>query len=382
MAPLEPWEKYLIKIDEFSKDVHGQKSCTDCHGGTQSEDKETAHQGLIHRPSEGENSVCKDCHPNVHDSFVNSLHYTQQGYFTTFEARSVPENHAAFQTAFDNHCAKCHTTCGDCHVSTPISAGGGLFDGHLFKRTPPMTRSCTACHGSRVGNEYMGKNEGIQADVHFRKAGMNCVDCHKSTELHGEGAQCSSCHPGPATPEMPPMDHRYSGLQVPSCESCHANVLSGPNAPAMHLQHGGKLSCQVCHSTTYTSCDGCHVAISQKTGNPFFETQNTYLTFFIGRNPLLSLARPYQYVPLRHIPVAPTSYQFYGENLMPNFDALPTWAYATPHNIQRLTPQAQSCNNCHGNPEIFLTVDKVKPEEIPANRPVIIELVPPPILKP
>ncbi|MCK7519827.1 MAG: hypothetical protein MZV64_19905 [Ignavibacteriales bacterium] len=48
--------------------------------------------------------------------------------------------------------------------------GGGLFTGHVFEKTPPMTRSCTACHGSRVGNEFLGKNEGFPGDVHFREA--------------------------------------------------------------------------------------------------------------------------------------------------------------------------------------------------------------------
>jgi thiosulfate/3-mercaptopyruvate sulfurtransferase len=82
-------------------------------------------------------------------------------------------------------------------------------------------------------------------------------------------------------------------------------------------------------------------------------------------------------VTLRHIPVDKDAYDFYGENLLPNFDALPTWAYTTPHNIQRNTPQTASCNSCHGNPDIFLTADKVAEEELQANQSVIIEEVPP-----
>jgi thiosulfate/3-mercaptopyruvate sulfurtransferase len=100
------------------------------------------------------------------------------------------------------------------------------------------------------------------------------------------------------------------------------------------------------------------------------------MTFLIGKNPLKNENRPYDYVPVRHIPVAPDSYSFYGENLLPNFDLLPTWAYTTPHNIQRVTPQNQACSNCHGNPDIFLTEDKVRPEELKANETVIVERVP------
>jgi hypothetical protein len=382
VAPLEPWEKAIVNIDEFGQDVHGQIPCTDCHAGVQSSDKDVAHEGLISRPSDGPENVCKDCHPDVADMYGNSLHATQGGYFTAMHARSIPENHATLDTMFGNHCESCHATCGDCHISQPASVGGGLFNGHLFEKTPPMTRSCTACHGSRVGNEYLGKNEEIPGDVHFREGRMNCVDCHSGHEMHGQTANCSACHEGPETAEMPPADHRYSGVQLPSCESCHAPATTGQDGNAMHQEHGSDLSCQVCHSTTYTSCDGCHVAVSEKSGNPFFETENTYSTFFIGRNPNPTYDRPYKFIPVRHIPVAQDSYAFYGENLMPNFDLLPTWAYATPHNIQTKTTQAESCNACHGNPDLFLTIDKVSPEELQANLDVIVETIPAAIEEP
>ncbi|MCI0519357.1 MAG: cytochrome c family protein [Chloroflexi bacterium] len=375
----------LVNYDEFSQNVHGQQPCMDCHGGVQSSDKDTAHEGLIARPSDGPATACSDCHPDVAEHYPSALHASQQGYFTRMYKRSVPENHAALDTMFGNHCASCHTTCGDCHISQPMSVGGGFFNGHLIEKTPPMTRSCTACHGSRVGKEYLGKHEDIPGDVHFREGRMNCVNCHGSAELHGEPAACDSCHPGPqpeaAEGEQPaevhmPADHRYAGYQTPSCETCHARATTGTDGVAMHAEHGADLSCQVCHSITYTSCDGCHVAISDKSSNPFFETRNTYFTFLIGRNAQRSYDRPYVYVPVRHIPIDRDSYSFYGEDLLPNYDAIPTWAYATPHNIQLKTPQTKSCNACHGNAALFLTADKVAPDELKANLDVIVETIP------
>jgi thiosulfate/3-mercaptopyruvate sulfurtransferase len=228
-----------------------------------------------------------------------------------------------------------------------------------------MTRSCTACHGSRVGNEYLGKNEGLPGDVHFREGRMNCVKCHSGADLHAENADPASA------------SHRYAGAESPKCTDCHPSALPGGDSNPMHQSHGESLSCQVCHSVTYTSCDGCHVAISEKSGKPFFETEATYATFFIGRNPNPGPDRPYAFTPVRHIPISPTSYQYYGENLLPNFDALPTWAYATPHNIQRNTPQNASCEACHGNPQYFLTADKVAAEERKANENVIVSAPPP-----
>jgi hypothetical protein len=119
------------------------------------------------------------------------------------------------------------------------------------------------------------------------------------------------------------------------------------------------------------------VAVSEKTGNPFFETEATYFTFFIGRNPLISKERPYTYVPVRHVPASPDSYEYYGKDLLPNFNAMPTWVYATPHNIQRKTPQNAACTACHENQEYFLTADKVKETELDANQNVIVAGPPP-----
>ncbi|MFZ5856995.1 MAG: hypothetical protein ACOYZ6_09195 [Chloroflexota bacterium] len=379
---MEPWEKVLVDAKKFPETVHGHLDCTTCHEGTQSSDKETAHEGMTARPSEGEAKACQECHPNLTETYPSSLHSTLQGYWTALDARSIPENHATLETAFGNHCSRCHASCGDCHVAQPASVGGGLFEGHVFTQTPPMTRSCTACHGSRVGNEYLGKNEGYPGDVHFREGRMNCVNCHTDHELHGQPVNCSECHTAPEDMSLAPADHRYGGLQSPTCESCHPNTITGKDNIEMHTVHGSDLSCQVCHSVTYTSCDGCHVAVSEKTGNPYFETENTYFTFLIGLNPQRSYTRPYKYVPLRHVPVSPDSFSFYGENLLPNFNALSTWVYATPHNIQLKTPQTESCNACHGNAALFLTADKVNPEEADANSNVIVPEVPAPVDEP
>lgn len=227
-----------------------------------------------------------------------------------------------------------------------------------------MSQNCTACHGSRVGNEFLGKHEDLLGDVHFRQERMTCVACHTGGMLHGTDGETGTAH-------------RYDGEQMPTCESCHPQVTSGSSDVMMHNLHEDKLSCQVCHSVSYTSCDGCHVEVSETTGNPFFSTEGSYLTFLIGRNPLQSEERPYEFVPVRHVPISPTSFQYYGEDLLENFNAISTWKYATPHNIQRNTPQTESCANCHGNPDIFLTEDKVAAEELEANQDVIVDEPPP-----
>ncbi len=377
MAPLEPWEKVLVDNELYPETVHGQIPCADCHNGDSTEeDKHVSHEGLIPNPSLDAEGSCGDCHPDVVAMNEFSLHTNLAGYHKVLDARSEPEDHEALQEMFGNHCSSCHSSCGECHVSQPNSVGGGLIDGHMFNETPSMTRNCTACHGSRIGNEYLGKHEGLRPDVHFRQGRMSCVDCHTGHEMHGQPAQCNDCHPGIEDSIIQPADHRYSGVQTPRCETCHVPVALGNDGIEMHEQHSGDLSCQVCHSISYTSCDGCHVAISDKTGNPFYATDDHYLSFAIGKNPIRSYDRPYEYVTLRHVPIARDSYAFYGDDLLKNFDALPTWVYTTPHNIQRETPQAESCEACHENPDWFLTADKVHPDELTANLPVIVEEIP------
>ncbi|MCB2179843.1 hypothetical protein KQH54_01830 [bacterium] len=375
MAPLEPWEKVLVSSDEFTETVHGQLPCTACHSGHQSGVKEEAHEGLVTRPSEDYNVYCGPCHAEITDNYSDSLHLTQAGYWDAVETRAGTSVHPELDEMFGNHCSSCHTTCGDCHVSQPSSVGGGLIDGHMFNETPSLTRNCTACHGSRVGNEYLGKNEGVQADVHFRQARMSCVDCHSADQMHGSTADCETCHDGATLMEV---EHttRYDGPASVECLDCHQEEVNGPDANAMHKQHSSDLQCQVCHSVSYTSCDSCHVAISEETGNPYYTTSGTYTTFIIGKNPIQSYHVPYDYAVLRHVPVDTESFAYYGDDLLPDFDALPTWVYATPHNIQLDTPQNESCTACHGNADIFLTVDKLKESEIDANYSVIVDEVP------
>ena len=368
MPPLEAWEKVAMSLDALfdlwgtgeQYSAHGRLSCVDCHGGTNVDDMETAHEGIVPDPSEGESSVCSQCHYQHVPLQTASLHGNLAGYWTVLLARWDPDKVDVMGTMLENHCLDCHASCGQCHVSQPASVGGGLIDEHEFRRTPSMTRNCTGCHGSRIKNEYTGRNEGFPSDVHLRTGRMACVDCHTGAEMHGLGIEAN---------------HRYDGPQMPRCEDCHQSAMQDETNPYHHTEHGDTLSCQVCHSVSYKNCYNCHVQQSEE-GVSFFEIDESEMGVFIGLNPRVSPERPYKYVPLRHVPIARTSFEYYGEDLLTNFDALPTWAYATPHNIQLSTPQTESCDACHGNPDWFLTEDKVRPDELEANRPVIVEQVP------
>jgi thiosulfate/3-mercaptopyruvate sulfurtransferase len=357
---LEAWEKVILNQESFFESMHGRYGCITCHGGTgDTDDKLAAHEGVVREPASAE--ACGDCHPDQVATDGDSLHSNLAGYTTVLAARSAPDKMAQLEVMMGNHCDNCHTTCGQCHVSRPTNLGGGLVAGHEFKKVPPMNLTCTGCHGSRIENEYKGKNEGVKPDVHWVKGGMPCFSCHTADEMHGA---------------MGESDHRYVGSPTPGCQDadCHPDVAAGDGIQQHTSYHFEGLSCQVCHSTTYKNCYSCHVGLEN--GTAYFKTAESQMMFKIGHNPLQSDDRPWKYVPVRHVPVDPDSFNYYGENLLPNFDALPTWKYATPHNIQRITPQNESCNACHGNAEFFLTAEDVEPDEIEANRDVIVEELP------
>lgn len=354
MPPLEVWEKVFVKDADFMESTHGKVGCVICHGGdSRNEDKELAHVALVSDPSEGN---CNTCHQDVAHANEISLHTTLTGFKTALEARGGDVSDGSpLATAMENHCQECHTSCGQCHVSRPDQSGGGLVSGHKFRETPSMQYNCTACHGSRVGDEYLGNNEGIPADVHWAQESMLCTECHTDM-LHGSGEIA---------------DNRYQNTAAAKCEDCHEDVWTNTESNPQHEQHLSDLSCQVCHSVAYKNCYGCHVSIDPQ-GLPCRTSEPSVMQFEIGNNPLRSSERPYEYVVLRHVPTCSGACDYYGEELLPDFNAVSTWKYATPHNIQLNTPQNESCDACHGNSELFLTEEDIRAEESEANKDVIV----------
>ena len=264
---MEAWQKVFLNEASFFETVHGRYGCITCHGGADAiDDKEAAHEGLVREPVSAE--ACGDCHVDQVITDANSLHSNLTGYTTVLAARSAPEKMAQLGVMMENHCDKCHTTCGQCHVSRPTNLGGGLVAGHEFKKIPPMNLTCTGCHGSRIENEYKGKNEGVKADVHWVKGGLPCFACHSADEMHGALGE---------------FDHRYDGPPTPSCQeaNCHPGVAAGDGIQQHSELHFEALSCQVCHSTTYKNCYSCHVALEDDT--PYFRTDESQMLFKIGR---------------------------------------------------------------------------------------------------
>ena len=360
---MEVWEKVYVDPEWVETDVHAEPGCIACHGGTPDTlSKSDAHEGVVVKASANPERTCGSCHVGVVGQVRDSLHRMQWGYHEVLANRGADFTMPETVTAYTTHCTSCHADCGDCHISRPSALDGGLISEHVVKRVANVNLTCGGCHGARVNDEYKGKHEGIPADLHWEKLGMPCTTCHDLDEYH-DGTHGT----------------RYTGAPSPSCTdaACHADVKPGDGI-LQHAFHSQTVQCQVCHAAgAYKSCFNCHTGRDDK-GIAYFTTEPSELTFKIGRNPLLSEDRPWEYVLVRHAPANPDLFAYYGENLLPEFDQVPTWKYATPHNMRRDTPQNEACNNCHGNAGLFLTEVDVAVEELEANRDVIVTEIPAP----
>jgi len=360
VEPLAPHEKIWVDSTLAEDENHGELGCHECHGGNPNDPNwKTAHEGVVKDPTYPDASkTCGACHDGIAENYTKSLHVSLSPFKKMIDKRASSDKaiHEKVNAAREGHCSSCHSSCGQCHISRPNAVEGGLLEGHLFQKRPPMQTVCTACHGSRIENEYFGKNKGIPPDVHKEKY-FKCNKCHTADEMHGDGSD-------PA--------NRYDVKNAPKCLNCHKEIYDSKSAnPKNHWIHKDQVSCQVCHSMPYKNCFSCHVG-KDKEGVGYFKTKPSTIDFKVGLNPLRSERRPEKFVTLRHVPVDHGTFDFYVKNGLANFDALPNWKFATPHNIRRKTPQNEACNNCHGNSELFLVGNAVDPKEKQANKDVIV----------
>jgi len=360
VEPLAPHEKIFVDSDIVDDENHGDIECVYCHGGNPDDPNwKTAHKDVVKDPTYPDaTEACGDCHDEINENYQKSIHVSLRPINLVVDKRADKDKaiHSKLESAKENHCYHCHSSCGQCHISRPTSVEGGFLDGHLFQKKPPMQEVCTACHGSRIGKEYLGEHEGALPSVHKQKY-MKCEKCHTGEEMHGDGKDYAN---------------RYEVENGPKCLDCHKEIYNkeAKNVIA-HRIHKDKTSCHVCHAQPYNNCTGCHVG-QDKNGLAFYKTKGSWFDFKIGMNPLKSERRPERFVTLRHAPVDRGIFDFYVKDGLSNFDSLPTWKVATPHNIRLKTPQNSQCNACHGNEFLFLVEKDLEDKEKEANKGVVV----------
>ncbi len=329
----------------ISDDPHLSQGCVTCHKGDErAPDRAKAHAGLVKRPSD-DPTLCATCHSDIAENYSRSLHFTNAGMRNGIGPRLSTEDAPRFDTkVFTQSCSSCHATCGDCHVKSPTISGvsTGLIKGHKFVRRDDA-KTCALCHGGRVYPEFTGEYGG-NADVHYQK-GMTCTDCHKQTELHGPNAAVAG---------------RKSLPEKPSCASCHQPAAAKTEAAkTAHATHGDKVSCSACHaSSEYRNCYDCHLGAGA-TSVP---------GLILGDNP----RKNGQLTTIRHIPNVRDTFASAGVS-QSNYDSLPNYWDAVPHNTKKRTDRTRDCATCHSDRAHFLKESDLPPGGSEANKKLIFK---------
>lgn len=263
-------------------------------------------------------------------------HVQDRGPLAVANAGSIGLDGRPTGTHRGSGCASCHWE----YAEDGRSASGDPFVDRDTASHPkshtlvarPSTATCVACHhqGARIGLSFQGLREvtpgqapdsavavprplyglpvgallfdedgenGIDEtppDLHF-EAGMDCIDCHRGWEVHGDSrlgadrtcatavTRCEDCHGTPTTEANPALGRhalsrrgddivlttRRTGktLVVPQVKRSldPSSPTFSPAAAAMKtpdvhgLAHSDQLACQTCHSGWLPSCYGCHV---------------------------------------------------------------------------------------------------------------------------
>lgn len=345
----EPYDRVFMGgegFESYKKSSHYKVGCVGCHNGTdKTDDKVVAHSGnFLKHPSAEYSTKCSTCHDEITKNFVTSIHNgtgqmrkvaMRSGLSGASEFNKLPASH---KEGYSKNCATCHGTCGNCHVSRPLSGGGGLANGHSFTKTPDMVNVCVTCHISRGGHAYLGIGSGTQPDVHFSSMNYKCTECHTGAELHGDGK---------------PVDQRYAYSKLPQCTQCHTKVMT---SNTWHLMHADDFNCQVCHSQNYNNCGSCHVH-GEGARVP------SYMGYKIALNPIPDVKKDFKYALVRRTLAAPDNWKEYGVANYSNFEAFPTYNFTTPHNILRWTSRTKvtvgTCySNCHIRSEEGVLINK------------------------
>ena len=369
----EPYDRVYMGGDgyeAFKASGHYEIGCVGCHNGTDNtEDKKLAHSGdFVRHPSMLYDEKCGSCHQSITDNFTTSLHHGtgQKRKVTIRSGLNGPDEFDQLPAhqieGYNTNCATCHGTCGNCHVVRPTAGGGGLAAGHAFTKTPDMVSVCVTCHVSRGGHAYLGVAPGTQPDLHLTQMNFKCMDCHNMDELHGDGQ---------------PVEQRYAYSKLPSCDNCHNDEKS---SNLYHSMHYDDFNCNVCHSQDYNNCGSCHVH-GDGARIP------AYIDFKIAGNPLPDIKPGFDFTVVRRNPAAPDNWEKYGVPEYANFNAFPTYNYASPHNLLRWTTrtQVESGNDCYSNchirneggtlmnKDLYLFEDDLLDWEAEANADIVVD---------
>lgn len=285
----------VAELDNLSGELF-RKFCSRCHVGV---DNDT--------PGSGHAAGCAACHFPFNDAGA----YAGGDWSMRWQSpRSA--SHRLTAVPGNDVCFRCHNRSGRIALSYQ-----GLYDGN---NGMVPTRNGLPGPVMASGNRNLTH---IAADVHFA-AGMDCIDCHTSRDVMGDGysyrnmylqteISCEDCHGGKTAPryreitrendEAVRESKQYripmrpgTKMVITAKGRSYSNVFyqdgvvkvvgkrSGKlftckvvTGTAEHAIRGhGRMECHACHSRTVVQCYGCHTMYDRrKPGMDFIGKKET-----------------------------------------------------------------------------------------------------------
>ncbi|WP_054696573.1 selenite/tellurite reduction operon c-type cytochrome ExtM [Geotalea toluenoxydans] len=283
-------------LDHISGELY-RKFCSQCHVGIET-------SGVF---GAGHGSGCTACHFPYNDQA------TYEGNDPTVKGKSpYSDTHAMEKLPGNQVCFRCHNRSGRIALSYQ-----GLYDGNngLVPTRKGLPGPVQASGGRNLVH--------IAPDVHFA-AGMDCIDCHTSRDVMGDGyayenmyqqteISCEDCHGGASRPRWQTIS-RESDAALRESKSYRMQmrhgmhmVLTAKGRPYSNVfyqdgtvyvlgKRSGKLfkskvitgtaehavighqrmECHACHSRTVVQCYGCHTTYDKgEMGTDFIRQEET-----------------------------------------------------------------------------------------------------------
>ncbi|WP_346855369.1 cytochrome b N-terminal domain-containing protein [uncultured Draconibacterium sp.] len=363
------------QLGNSAADEHLRNLCVRCHLGNPKTE-----YGPVNESSRG--GGCLACHLNYSADAKNELPLSKT---------QIVKAHPAVNLQVSNdHCFGCHSRSG--RISTNYE---GWHETTLEKEQMPDSSNYRLIEDSRV---FIKKQE----DVHH-KLGLECIDCHHSYELMGDGnlykhqenqqdVACADCHiqGKPTTIKAENLDNEsalIAALRFGSIaekeflvtkkhkhalvntfvendtafflkkNSGEKMVLKAPASVCVRNNAHSNLSCSSCHTSWAPTCIGCHnLYDSEEPGYNMIKNEEQKGSWvelvgdYMAKQPTLGLRKSAEGDEI--IPVVPGMILTIDKTAYPGNENDPTifhrlYAPSAPHTT---SAKGRSCKSCHNNP--------------------------------
>lgn len=364
----------ITEIGHSPAEKHLRNLCASCHLSNQKSEF-----GKINQQSRG--GGCLACHLNYSKDAENQLKIYQQ---SNIKAKNLPVIHPSIDLRITNeHCFGCHSRSG--RISTNYEGWSEILQ-HQIKTDTVQIRKL------EDGRVFIKQQE----DVHH-KAEMDCIDCHISLEIMGDGnlhshkeeqgrIHCEDCHSEKLNiVDSKNFDYETNKilnlrgfskdtilLGLTGSKITFTNKIQIENnkvflitknsnrklelkkaAPECITKAHENLTCQSCHTSWITSCTSCHTYFDKnEEGFDWLENKFTKGSWLESANefnvdkPVLGIIKDKNgkekittFIPGMIIKISSENFS------KPKFKRL--FAPAFSHTI---TKKSIDCKTCHLNP--------------------------------